>query len=563
MPLPNDLDLSWLDAKHPEYVRREVAWEREERRLAGGDDVLSELQTFDWEDVGGAHYKSRVAQALYVNLPLHHASLVTGHLRKHAPRPKAGLDFGALGEVRERDRMDKPERAELIWYNVDGTGSDGSGWEAWWDAVDVNAQGTGHRWILVEAPESAPATYEDEVNGDRPYLVEFSPLDVRNWLYVAGVLQFAVLRVPVSHPRVEGGKFVGYEEGDWGYYLLVRKGCELLGEAFSGGGFWIFDKAKKLLDGREGTWDRTNGEIPLFPHFGRKARGTTKRPAMSQSDTMELGQLAVAMMNARSARLFDFWDACASKLFVLGASPETMKVVSDMYKRSQVVAVPRATDPESGERYQPTIHDGSTGAVAADVADKLEASLWEAARKMSMEKVSTPGESGVSKDAGFAEASAPDLVRRAMLREQSENIALHFLCLRFGVAPDAYSVWPREFQITELASEIDLMFETVERSGVESTTLAIEMLLTAIEERGIISDAKLLKTIRAEMESAVEEKKAQAEADRETLRAAREAALNRPPGSPGDGPPAPGQPPIQPPARSSAGGGPPVNGDGA
>jgi hypothetical protein len=542
VPLPANLDLMWLAEEHPEYTARKASWAREERRLAGGDDVLTELQNFDWEEVNGVHHKARIAQALYINLPLKHASTVTGHLRKHAPRPGQGLSFGALGDVRERGDIDTPERAELAWYNLDGIGSDGSSWESWWDAVDVNAQATGHRWIMVEAPDSSPQNYEDELAGDRPFAVEYSPLEVINWMYVKGVLQFAVIRTFVDLPHVEGGRFVGRKPTDMGYYLLVRKGCKLLGDEFAGGGWWVFDYERKPLDGREGTWDKTKGEIPLFPHFGRKARGTTEKPVMSQSDTMELGQLAVSMMNAKSARLFDFWDACASKIFMLGATPEVMKVVSPMYKSSQLVAVPRGQDKDTGEKFQPTVYDGSTGAVVADVADRLEASQWESARQMSMEKVTQPGESGASKDAGFAEASAPDLVRRAMLREQSENTLLYFLALRWGAKPDAYSQWGRKFDLNPLVDEIDATFVTMQESGLDSATLAVELVMSAISERKVITDDTLLKKVRTELEAGVKQKAAQKQADLELFRNAR----NRPPGTPpGDGtpPPAGGNPP--------------------
>jgi hypothetical protein len=508
----------WLGAEHQEYTARKAAWEREERRLAGQDAVLDELTLFDYEETkAGEHYKGRQAEATYLPLPMLHASLVTGHLRRHAPTPGKGLDFGALGEVRSRDKITEPTLAELLWYNVDGIGNDGSSWEAWWDDLDVRAQGTGHRWVMIEHPDTTPITLADQQKGARPYAVEYSPLEVPNWYFNAGQLQFAVIRVFVTPPRVEAGQFIIQKAEEMGYYLLVRAGYEGLGEDFVQGGWWLFDRDKKPLPGRDGRWVSTKGEIPLFVHFGRKARGTKNNPRMSASDTMELGQLAVEMMNTHSARKFDFWDACSSKTYIVGATPEIMKVATDSYKKSQLVAIPANIEESTGAVRMPSVYDGSAGAVSADVADKLEVAQWARARRLSMEKVSTPGESGTSKDAGFAEASAPDLVRRAMLREQSENTFLFFASLRFGKSPNCSSLWQKDFELTSLMDEIDEMFNTLKMAGTTSATLAVELVMTAIKERGVISDPAKLKVIEAELTAEFTKAEAQRNLDKQFL----------------------------------------------
>lgn len=505
----------WLSDEHPEYAARKAGWERDERRAMGGDDVLEELAPFDYEEKGDAHYKLRLSEAVYINLPRQHASTVTGHLRKSGAN---SVTFGSLGDVRPRDEIaGEVTRAELAWYNIDGIGNDGSGYEAWWDTIDELAQVTGHIWVGVEASESAPISFQDELNGLRPFGVYYSPLEVPNWHYVNGKLMWIVIKAATEQPRLEGDKLVRAEGDSAGYYLMVAAGWKGFGPTFEGGGWWLFNADKELIEGRTGQFVNTNGEIPFFRHYGRKAKGTTKKPVSSASDTMELGQLAIEMMNTRSARKFDFWDACGSKLFVLGATEDVMTTVVETYKKSQLVSVPQAQDEETGTKWTPQIYDGSTGTVAADVADKLEESQWKTARRLSIEKVTTPGESGISKEAGFAEASAPDLARRAMLREESENTFLHFLCLRWGVAPDASSRWSQEIDLAPLVDEIDAMFATLELSGAESDTLTIELVMSALEERGVIADAATLKKIRGELEAKMAAKAAQKEADRQAF----------------------------------------------
>jgi hypothetical protein len=511
-------NFTWLGYQNREYADRVDGWTRDFRRYIGGDEMLPELQVFDWETKDQGHHKQRQSEAVYINLPRAHVSTVTGHLRRHAPTPGKGLSFGALGDVRERDAMDTPTRAELLWYNLDGVGNDGSSWPVWWDSVDELAQVFGHMWVMVESPDTAPVSFQDELNGSRPYGTMFTPIEVPNWYFRAGQLQFAVVKVIVQEPRLVDGAYVDPANYPPGYFVLIRKGWDGFGEQFAEGGWWLFDNAMApVLDEaggqKMGRWDNTDGEIPMFLHYGRTGRGSIDHPRISASDTMELGQLATEMMNTRSARKFDFWDACASKLFVLGATPDVMKVVTATYQRSQLVSVPMAVDEETGDKSAVTIYDGSTGTVAAEVADKLEASQWETSRRLMLSKVTTPGESGKSKDAGFVEASAPELVRRAMLREQSENNFLFFACKRWGQRPDAYSLWPREFDLQPLVDDIDALLATLRLTSADSATLDVELVMTSIKERGVITDEATLKKIRSELETSRAQKAAQKAAD--------------------------------------------------
>jgi hypothetical protein len=510
-------DPQFLDTVHLEYYARRDAWIREERRLMGGDEVLTELTNFDWEDKNGAHYRGRQSKAVYPNIGLQHAATITGHLAKHRPLPNKGMDFGTLGQVRARDKINStPTRGELIWYNINGVGNDGAQFDAWLDDVDIRAQATGHRWLMVESPTSRPTNYNDELRGMRPFAVEYSPLLVTNWYFANGQLRWAVVRVQTQAMKVVNGVFDVRYVNRLGYYLLVADGEDSLGDQYREGGWWTFTPERRFI--AHERWTNTLGQIPLFRHFGRMSTGTTSNPASSASDTMELGQLAISMMNARSAREFDFWDACASKVYFLGADSEVMKVVVDGWSSSNLIAVPPKRN-EDGTSTPVTVHDGSTGAVISTVADALEKAQWEMARELSISKVtSTPNSSGASKDAGFAEASAPDLTRRAILREQTENMLLYFFELRFGAqTPRAYALWPREFDLEPLVDDIDAMFDTLRRSSVTSGTMEVELILQSLVERGLITDTATLATIKDELSQAFLDKQAQSNMDKAIL----------------------------------------------
>jgi hypothetical protein len=499
------IDWSFLDYTSPIYDSHKDEWEEEERRLEGGKAILAELTRFESETTD--MYAARQKQATYINFPKAHAATITGQLRMHAPTPEKGLSFGELGEIRSRDQIDEPTLAELAWYNVDGVGQDGSEWPAWFDDVDVWAQATGHRWLMVEAPRAeiqGRPSVEQVRNGMRLFAVHRSPLAAQNWLVQNGQLQWIVFRDPMEDFSLVDGAFTKRPNNQMMYYVLVRQGYEGLGAGFKEGGWWRLDPQKRLFDGTEGhrTWQNTNGQIPAWPHYGHRSRGTYARPSLSRSSTMELGQIAVSTMQAISARDYDFWRACESKVFFLGADPEIMAEIAKQ-KDNVYIGVPLVQTATVGQMQQVAIFDASTGAVAANVSQAIITAKFDEAREQSFQQItSTPDNSGVSKAAGFNEQKAPYLATRAALRQQSENTAIYFWELRSGYPkPKGYSVWPREFDLAPLVDDIDAMFTTLRMaSGPRSPTLEASMVLSAAQERGVITDPKMEKKIEAELQ---------------------------------------------------------------
>ncbi|HYG67584.1 MAG TPA: hypothetical protein VD838_07995 [Anaeromyxobacteraceae bacterium] len=499
------------------------AWQRNERRLRGGDEVLDELRPFDWERATGAAYRARQAQASYVNFPEQFASTLVGHLFREAPQPGKGLSFGTLGEVR-RDRAGaEPTRAELVYYNATGTGQDGSQWDAFWADVTKRAAATGHRWIFVDAPEAQPRTFADELKGLRPYLVEFSPLDVINWHYENGQLAFAIVRVPIRNPRLVDGKLVGNASED-GFLLLVADSYRGFQPLIPRGGWYKFTAEKELIG--FGDWTKTRGQIPLFPLFYERDKGTKERPAISRPGLTEMGQIAVSYMNLDSAADFDAWDAATSITWLVGVDPEAFNTaMAKVAGGNRYIPVPSSGQAKLGgaSTDSVSIQDGSTGAVTADVFDRRLASKLDVVERVMMnEASSTPDSSGASKEAGFSEAKSPRLALMAANLEEAQNTAIYFLELRFGTVksgqPSGSARWPREFDLVPVADDLVAFLEAQMTSGVSSPTATARALKLLAREKRVITDDAELEKVEDEYLDAVEAndlEKEQEEAERQ------------------------------------------------
>lgn len=496
----------FLELVHPIHDAWADTWERNERRLEGGDAILEDLVPFDWEleaegRVGAdsrEHYLRRQSQVTYINFPEMLAETYVGYLMDQAPSPGENLSFGTLGEVRRERNLSDPTRAEQIYYNVDGTGSDGSMWDNFWADVQMRAMATGHRWLMVEAPNVQVRNEAQERElGLRPYLVEFSPLDVTNWHFEHGRLMFAIVRIPMKRKPLES------ESTPMGYYLLVRRGYIGLGTQFAEGGWWIFDENLEPVDFGVG-WERTRGEIPMWCHFYRRAKPRRDWPTMSKPGLTELGSMAVAYMNLSSAADYDAWDAAQSMQFVLGADAEGFNdVVDQVQKGSKLIAVPVNKDTQQ----TPDMRDGSTGAVAVEVFEKRLNRKIEEARNLSVLAMSSsPYASGLSRQAGFKESKAPRIALIAGELESSQNIAIHFLEMRWGNNNPTGSVrWTRDFNLIALREKVSSIFDLELKSGYASKTLGTRAMLAAAKESGLITDDETEAQVAAEYESAADQ----------------------------------------------------------
>lgn len=545
----------WLNDVHPLYEAKQPTWLRNERRYRGGTHVLGELRPFDWETligeapilpagadvnmgkddvsahmrIRGQHYAMRQNMALYVRFPKMFMAGLAGHLLRKAPSPEKGIDFGPLGKVR-RKRRGTPTNAELLYFNTNGVGNQGSQWNPFWGNVVELSGATGHRWMFAEASIEGGKSEKDVLLGKRPWLVHLSPTVIPNWDFIDGNMAFAVHklgpgRVFLEHDRVK--RDLGPKR------LYVRRGFDGLGSEFIKGGWWTFkgDGDFRELPGDQGTWDSTDGEIPMWAHFYERDEENFSRPGID-----EIGNAAIAFMNLQSAAAFDAWDAAKSELHIFGIDPAAFEVALEKRKSgSQWIPWPNNSD----TGVAPVGWDSSAGAVQSQVFQTALTMIRETVREITgLEASGTPDSSGVSKMVGFAEGKSPRLALLAAEVEGSQNIALKFLCDRWGFPGGSAQVeWTRDFDLAPILSSLESLFNLETAAGIRSKTVAVKGLMAANREVGLLANDDEEKLAEGEyLASAV------AGADARTRLAGIESEFGRPPTLPADVPPAPGGP---------------------
>lgn len=553
MPIP------FLDHDHPTYEKKKAAWLRDERRLFGGDPVIAELTKFKGE--ADDSFTLRTATARYTNFPDLHMTTLVGHLAREAPE----YTFGSLGVVRPLADLagQEPKLHELFFYNCDGIGNDGSQYPAWRDSVKRHAGATGVVWVMAEMPSKADlmdirrrlaapgAEVSDELTftgdeqraGFRVFLRKHSPLEVHDWKFSrSGTLLWAVIHVPLDSEKDvdESGNPV---EQETGRYLLVRKGYTGLGDAYSEGGWWLYNEDHEELDHVAG-WEMTRGEIPLWRMFSLKDDGTTVDPSMGRSLSMEIGQIGIDLMNMRSEQRYNLRQAAKTIIYMLGIQPkEHGEVIQQLEDQSIVIAVPPVFL-QDGTVGIPQIWCSSQAAIDAGAFSVVQDGAIAEAREIMVKQVtSEPGSSGESKKTGFEEANSPLLAGLAQTNEEFDNMMLHFVLLLMGLEPDGSVTWTREFKLRDLVDDIDSMIDTIKRSGLSSPTLEMKAIETKAMKLGLLDDETEAKKIHAELEESVktrEDRQTQESGFFGAISASRQNAA--PGGDGGAPPPTPGAP---------------------
>lgn len=529
----------WLKAVHPLYALRQEEWERNERRYRGGTSVAVELRRFDWETlyVGvmaeqetmlamreerdldgsrrhtflagapGEHYRARQSQAVYLNFPEQFMGMLKGHLFRKRPMPPDGLKFGTLGEVRRVRDSSAPTNAEIIYYNVDGIGNDGSQWDAWWADVTGWSGVTGHRWLFAEATPTGATTKADVLTGKRPYLCHLSPLEVPNWDYCNGKLSWAMMKLPGREAYIKDGKLC--RDNDGPVRLYVAQGYTGLlddgGLDFSLGGWWTFDTdgEQTTAPGDTGTWDMVGGEIPMWPHFYQRDKDQMSRPGVT-----EIGNAAVSYMNLDSAATYDAWDSASSLQFMMGVDPEAFRIATTKIQEgSKFIPVPLVkTDLGGGSSVVPTIVDSAAGAVPATIFTGRMAAIRDSVMEITgQEAANARDTAGIARRAGFSDNRSPRLALMASEVETSQNIAIFFLEKRFGsAAPSGAVAWTRDFDLEPLLDSIQRLFAIEADSGIRSKTLGARAMVMAGKETGLVVDDQDEAAIRAEYEASAD-----------------------------------------------------------
>lgn len=512
----------FLDATHPAYDHHRDEWTRRERLMRGGLEVVkSELERFEWEAEDGEHYQNRIRQATFPAFGALFAERLIGHVLQDRPETDGGLSFGRMGLVERSEGVTEPSQAEQVFYNINGTGGDGQQFWQWIADVFKRAAATGMRWVLVEAPAGIATSRQDELDGMRPYAVEFSPRVVTNWKIERGTLQWCIIRTREDTRRVEGGIFQG-EASEQGYYLLVRRGVQELGPEFEAGGWWKFNKDREPT--ASGTWDKTRGEIPMaFAIWEWEADDPDEEPLpLARSGTTALDNLSVAYMNAKSAWRSNMWRSAGGPTMLLGVDAESWEIAKEQWVGgTSLMGVP---SPREGRVS--VAHSGAAAVTSGAFAALLEDMTDEAERLMLKEVTSTPDSSGRAKSAGFMESKAPRLTVLAENMEGFINTLLRYFELRFGLAePGAYVQMPRDFDLTPIDEDIRSFFETFRTSQLRSATLEAEAMTQYAESKGLINDGNR-DTVRAELQDSADAERREQEQSR-AERAAITDALRR------------------------------------
>ena len=553
----------WLNDESPLHEEMDWLWEQNERRFEGGHNVHPELWRFDWETgtyggvsnlrdgiafrdfegsewsgynvpnvngkdnfnnggilAPGYHYWRRQRSAIYVNLMEAYATDVTGQLFKHAPAPSVGLDFGALGEVRRIQDIDTPTLAELIYYNTDGIGSDGSQWDSFWSMQLKLAMATGVRWIYTDAPTEAAVFRRRERLGFRPYLVGFSPRQVWNHHYDRGQLQWAIVKIPSPRPRLVDGRFEK-NRAQFDSLVLVRAGNQDLGVEFAGGGWWRFDPDGEQVQGQQGTWERTEGEIPMAPLVYDRHDRLIGRPGLT-----ELGNASIALMNIQSAADFDAFDSAGSVIAVRGVDEGSFNLFIQKVREGNRYAPLKAVD-DGTNKTVPDLRPATEGLTAADVFEKrITAILRSADRIRGAESTSAPQASGLAQQAGFTLSNVPRLALVAGNLETTMNASIKSLEQRgTRQKPSGSARWTRKFELITLTSSAQAILQLEAIAGINSEELEATVIVAAAQDEGFVPDNAKRTVIENELRESRRKK------DQMAVDAAN--AKNNPPQTPG------------------------------
>lgn len=488
---------SWLTARSPIYEANVDEWERNELLLLGGREVVErELILFDWEEPNGDRARGRKDSAMYTNFVDRFAEVMTGHIFRQRPTPEDTLDFGGLGEVRRKRDLAKPTPAELIFYNADGLGQDGTQWDPYWQSVAKMAVATGHRWVYVEGPPEAPRNRADEIRGMRPYLADYSPRAVLNHHYERGQLAFAVIERGVRRPRIgRNGALMG-NKAEKEYLLLTREGFNDFGETYAQGGWFLFDADGNEIDRLEG-WEDTEGEIPFAPLYYERVRPQMDMNRMSRPGVTELGGAAVLHMNLESAASWDIWDAASSAIALAGVDQEGYQLFIDIVRGGSRYAPLKMND---DSKIVPQVRDLSMGAAVASAfqtrIDQIKATVVEL---MLNEIQVSPDASGSARRTSWTDVRSHKLATFAANIETCQNAVLPWLEGMWGERAHSASVeWKREFDLIDPLASASLFFETENAAGVTSATLKTKILVSTAKAIGFLGDDEEQQKVEAE-----------------------------------------------------------------
>lgn len=517
----------WLVVEHPTYTWSKAEWKRHERAARGGKEVEIWLHKFDWEERNGQHYIDRCEQLTWLNFGDRFATILVGHMMRESPEP----DWGTLGKVSRTSKSALPSPAELIKYNTDGVGRDGSQWENFWTNACRWAVVDGHQYIWAHGPKERPLSRLEEIAGKRPYLERLSPLTVTNWLDDRGSKQFAIIRRYVRNPTITKEKYWNSNVSLPEYVLLVRKGCTIfdpINPDFSKGGWFTFDYTGAYQPEQSGDWSATQGEIPLFTLYYERVSdpGTL---SMSRSGISQMVNCDVAYMNLSSAADFDTFDSATSTKGITGIDDNGFNLAIQKEKAgNRKVPLINTAKPDA---HVGVVDMGSKGNTSTEFEARLRAKRNEAMEFMLNEIQIAPDSSGIARQASFSDVREPRLALLATEIETTQNATIDALERLWGASnPTGSAEWPREFRLLDPVTVASDFFTVENIAGVTSKTAGAKVLTAAARETGIIGDDDEEAIVLKEYQEAL-----QARADANAAISSMAGAMNLTRGTPGTG----------------------------
>lgn len=265
----------------------------------------------------------------------------------------------------------------------------------------------------------------------------------------------------------------------------------------------MFDPDLKL--DATGTYEKTNGEIPMVVLFYERAKSTEDRPRMSRPGLGEIANLAVSYMNLSSAGDFDAISSGGRTVWISGVdSGQHKTTVQQVAMGGRVIGIPKM----SPEHPNPQLYDLASASANGAINSRLEARRAEVALIAADETAMAPGASGVSKDASFKDRKSPRLANLAKERQSAQQAAIRFLELRAAQgAPSGSVSWPREYDLTTLASGVMEVANVANMTGAQSPTMASSLVELAMRESGVYDalGQDLVNTIKEEIEEGIQE----------------------------------------------------------
>ena len=482
---------SIIAAKSQEWRDKHEAWKRNEKRFAGGEDVFESLRPFRWERHNAGDYQARKDRAVYPEFPAMVAEKFVGILFSQWPEGE-GLSLGQL------ETRDSGIRADMLRENADGVGADARSLFAFWAEAMQRAVATKYRWILAEGPAVRATTLADEIDGARPYLVEYSPVQVPYAYESRGTLQAVRIELTETTPEVEAGEFK--EEERTIHYLMTREGFEGWGTLeqtaaagappFAAGGWWMVDDEGDVIerDGEamQGDWTRTDGEIPMCRLYYERGRQGDSRTGITH-----IGRIAVAYMDLFSAQMNDAWESGSGAVFLNGVNLEQWKTVTGVDENGKrlvdgkMIPVPGV---EGGG--QVSIQPVAMGEGSSVLNATIERLMTLAMQLIARELVTSPDASGAARQLEFLRGNAPRLVHMAGNVEEAMGASLRYLEQRWvGGEPQARVSWSRSFDLKTIIEKLQGLFELFETVGARAPRLFADLLFDAARGEGLVSNS--------------------------------------------------------------------------